>query len=87
MQHENFVLLSLGLCAGFVWFVPPIGGMLNSVDTLGRTVYKYVNANGNYNYNSGFNYFINIEKPDTNVNAGLDFNKSNYSNVVNDKKV
>ena len=55
-------------------------------DTLGRTVYKYVNANGNYNYNSGFNYFINIEKLDMSVNAGLDFNKSHYGNIVNDKK-
>ena len=55
-------------------------------DTFSRTVYKYVNANGNYNYNSGFNYFINIEKPDMNVNIGLDFNKSYYSNLVNDKK-
>jgi hypothetical protein len=55
-------------------------------DTLGRTVYKYVNAGGNYNYNSGVNYFINIEKFDMNVNAGLNFNKSNYSNIVNDKK-
>ena len=58
----------------------------NFTDTLGRTVYKYVNANGNYNYNSGFNYFINIEKHDINVNTGLDFNKLYYSNVVNDKK-
>ena len=58
----------------------------NFTDTLGRSVYKYVNANGNYNYNSGFNYFINIEKLDMNVNTGLDFNKSFYRNVVNDKK-
>ncbi|HEY9363032.1 MAG TPA: outer membrane beta-barrel protein [Chitinophagaceae bacterium] len=58
----------------------------NFTDTLGRTVYKYVNANGNYNYNSGFNYFINFEKLGMNVNTGLDFNKSYYSNVVNDKK-
>jgi hypothetical protein len=58
----------------------------NFTDTLGRTIYKYVNANGNYNYNSGFNYFIDIEKPDMNVNAGLNFNKSCYNNVVNDKK-
>ncbi|MDB5061195.1 MAG: outer rane beta-barrel protein [Mucilaginibacter sp.] len=55
-------------------------------DTLGRAVYKYVNAAGNYNYNSGLNYFINIEKFDMNINAGLNFNKSNYSNIVNNKK-
>jgi hypothetical protein len=55
-------------------------------DTLGCTVYKYVNAGGNYNYNSGFNYFINIAKLNMNVNAGLNYNKSNYSNVVNDEK-
>ena len=58
----------------------------NFTDTLGRTVYKYVNANGNYNYNSGFNYFINFEKLDMNVNTGLSFYKSYYSNVVNDNK-
>ena len=58
----------------------------NFTDTLGRTVYKYVNANGNYNYNSGFNYFINIEKLAINLNTGLNFNKSYYNNIVNDKK-
>ena len=58
----------------------------NFTDTLGRIVYKYVNGNGNYNYNSGFNYFINLEKPEMNVNAGLNFNKSSYNNVVNNKK-
>jgi hypothetical protein len=55
-------------------------------DSLGRTLYKYVNANGNYNYNSGFNYFINFEKPDLNINTGLNFYKSYYSNVINNKK-
>jgi hypothetical protein len=57
----------------------------NLTDTLGRTIYKYVNANGNYNLNSGFNYFINIAKLDMNLNTGLNFNKSNYRNVINDK--
>ena len=55
-------------------------------DTLGRSIYQYVNSNGNYNYASGFNYFINLEKIDLNVNTGLDFNKSRYSNVVNHEK-
>jgi hypothetical protein len=55
-------------------------------DSLGRTLYKYVNANGNYSYNSGFNYFINFEKPDLNINTGLNFYKSYYSNVINNKK-
>jgi hypothetical protein len=55
-------------------------------DTVGRSVYQYVNANGNYNYASGFNYFINLEKIDLNINTGLDFNKSLYSNVVNHEK-
>lgn len=58
----------------------------NFTDTVGRTVYKFVNANGNYNYTSGFNYFINFEKLNINLNAGLDFYKSNFSNVVNNKK-
>ena len=58
----------------------------NFTDTVGRTVYKFVNANGNYNYTTGFNYFINFEKLNMNLNAGLDFYKSNYNNVVNDKK-
>jgi hypothetical protein len=55
-------------------------------DTVGRSVYQYVNANGNYNYASGFNYFINLEKIDLNINTGLDFNKSHYTNVVNYEK-
>jgi hypothetical protein len=58
----------------------------NFTDTVGRTVYKFVNANGNYNYATGINYFINFEKLGMNLNAGLDFYKSNYNNVVNDKK-
>ena len=58
----------------------------NFTDTLGRTVYKYVNTNGNYYYNSGFNYFINIEKLDMSINAGIDFNKSYYGNIVNNNK-
>jgi hypothetical protein len=55
-------------------------------DTLGRSVYQYVNTNGNYNYASGFNYFINLERIDLNINTGLDFNKSRYTNVVNYEK-
>ncbi|MDB4919532.1 outer membrane beta-barrel protein [Mucilaginibacter sp.] len=57
----------------------------NFTDSLGRTVYKYINANGNYNLNSGFNYSINIGKLNMNLNTGLNFNKSNYVNVINDK--
>jgi len=55
-------------------------------DTLGRSVYQYVNSNGNYYYGSGFNYFINLDKLALNINTGLDFNKSSYSNVVNHEK-
>ncbi len=55
-------------------------------DTLGRTVYQYTNTNGNYNYSSGFNYFITLEKIDMNVNTGLDFNRSRTSNIVNYEK-
>src|SRR5206468_10430853 len=31
-------------------------------DTLGRTVYQYVNGNGNYSFGSVFNYFTDLEK-------------------------
>jgi hypothetical protein len=55
-------------------------------DKLGRTVYKYVNASGNYNYNTGFNYSINIDNFGLDLNTGVNYSKSNYSNIVNDQK-
>ena len=58
----------------------------NFTDTLGRTLYQYVNTNGNYDYNSGLNYFINLKKPDVNVNMGFNLNRSRYNNVVNKQK-
>ena len=55
----------------------------NFTDTLGRTVYYYINTNGNYNYSSGITYFFKLKKPDVGVNIGFDFNGSRYNTIVN----
>ena len=52
----------------------------------GITTYSYVNTNGNYNGYAGFNYFKKFTKADFNINAGLNFNGSRYSNFVNGEK-
>jgi hypothetical protein len=55
-------------------------------DNLGRTVYKYVNAGGNYNYNTGFNYSINFDNFGLDLNTGVNYSKSSFSNIVNNRK-
>jgi Outer membrane protein beta-barrel family len=52
----------------------------------GITTYRYVNANGNYNAYAGLNYFKKFTKADFNLNWGLHYNSSRYSNFVNGEK-
>ena len=52
----------------------------------GITTYRYVNTNGNYNAYAGLNYFKKFTKADFNLNWGLNFNGSRYSNFVNGEK-
>ena len=58
----------------------------NFTDTLFRTVYHYINTNGNYNYSSGITYFFKPKKPDVGVNIGFDFNGSRYNTIVNKRE-
>ncbi len=57
-----------------------------STDVKGITTYTYVNTNGNYNAYAGLNYFKKFTKGDFNLNGGLNFNSSRYSNFVNGQK-
>ena len=55
-------------------------------DTSGKTINQYINADGNYNYYSGFNYFMKVKKVEANVNFGLNMNGSRYNSFVNNIK-
>ncbi len=54
--------------------------------TNGITTYTYVNANGNYNAYANLNYFMKFSKADFNLNWGLGYNSSQYSNFVNKER-
>lgn len=49
----------------------------------GKTIYQYVNTNGNYNGNTGGGYNMKFTKIDMYFNAGYNFNISKMSNFVN----
>lgn len=51
--------------------------------TTGVTTLHYINANGNYDYYSGMQFDAKLKKLNLRYNAGLNFNGSKYSNVVN----
>ena len=55
-------------------------------DTSGKTVYQYINANGNYNYYSGLNYWIKLKKIDANLNLEFNMNGSRFNSFVNNIK-
>ena len=57
-----------------------------STDKNGITTYSYVNANGNYNLYSGLSFFKKFNKANFNLNYGLRYNGSRYSNFVNGQK-
>ncbi|MBV9962647.1 MAG: TonB-dependent receptor [Parafilimonas sp.] len=54
--------------------------------TNGITTYTYVNTNGNYNAWAGLNYFKKFTKADFNLNWGIHYNGSRYTNFVNGEK-
>jgi len=58
----------------------------NTTDSSGRTIYQYVNANGNYNTYAGLGYNKKLKKLDMNFNLDLNYNNSLYSNFVNTVK-
>ena len=58
----------------------------NYTDSSNRTVYQYINTNGNYNVNSGLFYNMKLIKLDMFLNAGINYNASRYNSVVNNLK-
>lgn len=52
-------------------------------DITGKTINQYINMKGNYNGRVGFGYNVKFKKPDFNLSAGLDYNTSRYSSIVN----
>ncbi len=54
-----------------------------TVDTSNRTVYQYINANGNYSTYAGLGYSIKLKKLDANLNININYNNSRYNNIVN----
>jgi hypothetical protein len=57
-----------------------------TTDTSGITTYRYVNTDGNYNAYAGLNYWKKFQKLNFDLNWGLNFNASRYSNFVNGAK-
>jgi hypothetical protein len=52
-------------------------------DTTGVTTYTYVNTNGNYNAYGGLSFFRKFKKGNFNLDYGIRYNSSMYSNFVN----
>lgn len=54
-----------------------------NIDQNGKTIYQYINTNGNYNSYFGSGYGMKVKKFDFRFNVGLNFNTSQYTNLVN----
>ncbi|MGI8635921.1 MAG: outer membrane beta-barrel protein, partial [Segetibacter sp.] len=54
-----------------------------SGDSIGKTVYQYINVNGNFNGNLSGGYAFKWMKPDIRINAGLNLNVNRNNNIVN----
>jgi hypothetical protein len=54
-----------------------------SGDSVGKTVYQYVNVNGNYNGYSAGGYSFKWAKPDIRINTGINVNINRNRNIVN----
>ena len=57
----------------------------NYTDSSNRTIYQYINTNGNYNAYGGLYYNMKLTKLDMFVNAGLNYNSSRYNSFVNNR--
>ncbi len=56
-----------------------------TTDTLGRTIYRYINSDGNFNFNASWYFFKKLKKPGIDINGGVNYNRSRYVNFINDK--
>ncbi|WP_147204338.1 outer membrane beta-barrel protein [Segetibacter aerophilus] len=54
-----------------------------SGDSIGKTVYQYINVNGNYNGNIFGGFSFKWKKPDIRINAGINLNANRNNNIVN----
>jgi len=54
-----------------------------SGDSVGKTIYQYINVNGNYNGNISGGYSFKWVKPDIRINVGLNMNVNRNNNIVN----
>lgn len=54
-----------------------------SGDSVGTTIYHYINLNGNYNGNVSGGYSFKWMKPDIRINANLNLNVNRNNNIVN----
>lgn len=52
-------------------------------DSIGRTVYQYINVNGNYNGNVFGGFSFKWKKPDIRINTGINLNVNRNNNIVN----
>jgi hypothetical protein len=54
-----------------------------SGDSIGKTIYQYINVNGNYNgFASGY-FSFKLKKPDIRISPGLNLNVNRMNNIVN----
>jgi hypothetical protein len=54
-----------------------------TVDSNGRMLYQYINANGNFNGFAGVGLFRMLKKIDANLNLGINTNISRYNTFIN----
>ncbi|MDQ6815197.1 MAG: outer membrane beta-barrel family protein, partial [Bacteroidota bacterium] len=57
-----------------------------SGDSVGKTIYQYINVNGNFNGNVTGGYSFKWIKPDVRINVGLNMNVNRNNNIVNKLK-
>lgn len=54
-----------------------------TIDTAGRMVYQYINANGNFNGYAGVGFFKKLTKLDANMNLGINVNANRFNTFIN----
>ena len=54
-----------------------------SGDSVGKTIYRYINANGNYNGYASGGYSFKWKKPDIRISPGVNLNVNRNNNIVN----
>lgn len=86
-NHFDIVTFS-GVFIG-VWGGNTMNGITTNTKTdtaTGKTLYKYINANGNYNIGGYFGIFRKIKSWDANVELGLNYSQSRNINFVDTTK-